>query len=116
MEDVLIPIVMFLVMGVVLCTFFFLRYRARQEIQHTLRFAVEHGKDLSPELLEALHADLGGSTRDLRRGVISVALALAIAIFALLEREVHVLGVAAFPLLVGLAYIGLWYFNPRRNA
>lgn len=111
-----IPIVLFLVIGVVLCTFFFLRYRARQEIQHTLRFAVEHGKELSPELLEALHADLGGGNRDLRRGVISVALAIAVGVFALLEQEAELLGIAAFPLMVGVAYIGLWYFNPRRTA
>lgn len=112
----LIPIILFLVIGVVLSTFFYFRHRARQEIHHTLRLAVEHGKDLSPELLEAISLDIGGGRRDLRRGVMSVAIAVAIAICAWMLDEVELLGIAAFPLMLGIAYLGLWRFNPGRSA
>ena len=114
--DYMIPIVLFLVIGVVLCTFFFLRYRSHQEIQHTLRLAMERGSELTPELLEAMSVDLGaGGQRDMRRGVIALALAIATGIFAWIV-EPDVLGVAAFPLMLGIAYLALWRFNPRRSA
>lgn len=114
--DDMIPIVLFLVIGVVLCTFFFLRYRGRQEIQHTLRLAMERGTELTPELLEAMSVDVAaGGQRDLRRGIIALALAAATAIFAWVI-EPDLLGVAAFPLMLGIAYLALWRFSPRRAA
>jgi len=35
--DWVVPIVMFLVIGAVLCTYLYLRYRARQEVLATVR-------------------------------------------------------------------------------
>jgi hypothetical protein len=114
--DHVVPIVLFLVIGLVLCTFFFFRYRARQEIQHTVRLAVERGNELSPELLEAISLEVAGGSRDLRRGVISLALAVALGISAWLIDETGLLGVASFPLMLGIAYLGLWRFHPSRSA
>lgn len=112
----MVPIVLFLVTGIVLCVVFYFRHRARQDVQHTLRLALEQGRELSPEVLEALSADVGGGHRDLRRGVISVAVAAAMAIFAWTIGEIELYGIAAFPLMLGIAYLGLWRFNPGRSA
>jgi hypothetical protein len=106
-----VPIVLFVVTGLVLCTFFYFRYRARQEVQHTLRIAVEHGKELTPELLEALSVDPAGGSRDLRKGVIWLALAAALGLMAWTVDEFDLLGIASFPLMLGLAYLALWRFN-----
>lgn len=111
-----VPIVLFLVIGAVLSVYFFFRYRARQEIQHTLRLAMENGRELSPELLAAVSTDVVGGGRDLRRGVVSLALAAAIALFAWVMDESALLGFAAFPLMLGVAYLGLWRFDPNRAA
>ncbi len=112
-----VPIVLFLVIGSVSCTYFYLRYRARQEIQQTVRLAMEQGKELTPEMLEALSADVTPRGQaDLRRGVVSLALAAALGLSAWSLDELDLLAFAGFPLMLGLAYLGLWRFSSGRPA
>lgn len=115
MEE-LIPITLFLITGLVLCVAFYLRYRARQEVQLTLRRALESGRELTPEFLAAVADQPPGGNRDLRRGVIGFALAVALAVCAWLIDTTELYGVAAFPLTLGLAYLALWRFDPNRSA
>ena len=116
MEE-LIPIVMFIVIGVVLCIMLWLRFRTRQEVQQTVRTALERGQELTPEVLEGLTDTLNNKNGDLRRGVISVALAIGFVILAQFisepEAKSPLTGLAAFPFLIGLAYIGLWKFTQK---
>jgi hypothetical protein len=114
-ED-LIPIVLFLVIGIVLCIAFYLRYRARQDIQRTLRLALESGRELTPEFLAAVGAEPPGGNRDLRRGLIAFALAAALALCAWPLDAVELLGFAAFPLMLGIAYLVLWRLESNRSA
>jgi hypothetical protein len=111
--DDLIPIVLFLMTGVVLCTFFYFRHRSRQEMQQTVRVAIEQGQELSPEVLESLIGDPGGS-RDLRRGLIWIAIAMGFAGFGWGVSETALYGIGAFPLFVGLAYLVLFWAGRRR--
>lgn len=111
----LVPIVLFLVIGLVICTFFYFRHRSRQELQLTLRAAIERGQELSPQVLEALSGDLGGPERDLRKGALWLAMAIALGLMSWAMSEPDLLGPAAFPLMLGIAYVGLWLFNPRKN-
>jgi hypothetical protein len=110
--DDLIPITLFLMIGVVLCMFFYFRHRTRQEMQQTVRAAIERGQELSPEVLEALIGDPGGS-RDLRRALIWIAVALGFAGFGWGVDEVALYGIGAFPLFVGLAYLVLFWVSRR---
>ena len=75
---------------------------------------------LTPEVLESLSDSLSSKHSDLRRGVISVAIGIALFIFAQLIGEPDAEGpmraLAAFPLLLGIAYLGLWYFLKRKQA
>jgi hypothetical protein len=109
----LVPISLFVMIGVVLCTFFYFRHRTRLEMQHTVRVAIERGQELSPEVLESLAGDPGGQ-RDLRRGLIWVAVALGFAGFAWAVDEPDMYGIGVFPLFVGLAYLVLWWVSGRR--
>lgn len=115
MEDWAVPITMFLVIGAVLCAYLYLRYRARQEVLATVRHALERGHELTPELLEAVSGDVGGGQRDLRKGVIWLALAVAIGIMSWAFDESDLLGIAALPLLLGIAYLILWRFSGGRD-
>jgi hypothetical protein len=110
----MVPITLFLMIGAVLCTFFYFRHRSRMEMQLTVRSAIERGHELSPELLETLNGDPGGH-RDLRRGTIWLALACAFAAMAFLVDESDMYGIAAFPLFVGAAYLVLWWVSGRRS-
>ena len=107
-----VPIVMFISIAVILSFFGFYRYQIRKEVQLTVRSAIDRGQDLSPELLERLSESLRPKNVDLRRGIISVALALSFASAGLILGENDAvrpaLAIAAFPFLVGIAYLSLW--------
>jgi Domain of unknown function (DUF6249) len=99
-----------------------LRYQHldRLAAQETIRSAIDHGQALTPELVVHL-TDVGVRNADLRRGVISIAIALALVAFARAIGEEDAVGpltgIAAFPLLLGLAYFLLhWFANPRDRA
>ena len=88
-SEIWIPITGFLSTAVVLGLFFHLRFRAKLEYQKTVRVAIERGQQLSPELLARLgeRPAARGRNRDLRIGVISIALGVALArdYFAVVE-------------------------------
>lgn len=109
-SDGLIGIAFFLtVFGVVYC-FVYFRYRTRKVMQATLRAAIERGQDLSAETVLALTGQTAPSAnRDLRRGLILLAVALATAGFGVSiddgDSTRVFLGAAMFPLLIGFAYL-----------
>ena len=115
MEDLAVPIVMFLVIGAVLCAYLYLRYRARREVLATVRYALEHGHELTPEVIEAVSGDAAGGQRDLRKGVIWLALAVAIGGMSWAFDETDMLGIAALPLMLSIAYVVLWRFTGRTD-
>jgi hypothetical protein len=112
----LVPITLFLVIGVVLVAYFYFRHRARLEVQQTVRAAMERGHDLTPELLAAIGSEASSGPGDLRRGVLWLALAAAVAILAWVVETRELLGPAAFPLMIGLAYMILWRLNAGKEA
>ena len=119
MVEILVPISLFLVIGVVISLSFFFRYRTRQEIQSTVRAAIDRGQELTPEVLDSLSDALNSSHGDLRRGVISLAIGIALFLFAGLIGEPDAEGplraISAFPLLLGAGYLALWFFLRRKT-
>ena len=116
----MIPITMFVGMTVIISLFFWFRYRARTEMQQTLRNAIEKGQELTPELVETLGMRQKPSKdRDIRFALMWLALAAALALFGWgmgsIEREAFValLSIAAFPFMIGLAYLVMWRFTER---
>jgi hypothetical protein len=118
MEDTLVPIALFFVIGTTLCLSFYFRHRTRMEVQATVRSAIERGQELTPEVLEGLSDALNSRHGDLRRGVISVALGIAFFTFATLlgeeDAEAPLRAVSAFPFIVGMGYLSLWFFIRRK--
>ncbi|MFT7652409.1 MAG: putative membrane protein SpoIIM required for sporulation [Candidatus Azotimanducaceae bacterium] len=112
MESILVPITLFLMIATVIWLVVYFKFRTRQELQITVRDAVAAGNSLSGEALENLMAALQPKRSDLRRGLLWMALALAIGVFAIAINDTDatgpVLGVAAFPFFIGLAYFLLW--------
>ncbi len=119
MVEEMIPIVLFIVFGAVLGLSFYFRHKTRQELQMTVRVAIDHGQELTPEVLEGLADSLNSKFGDLRRGVISIAIGLAILVFGFLLREEDavrpLMAISVFPFLVGIVYVGLWYFIKRKD-
>jgi hypothetical protein len=100
-------------------TWIALRYRTRVQYQITVRAAIEKGQALTPEFLAGLteRPPRRNFDRDLRFGVIAIALGLGIASFGWIVREPEVarvmLALGNVPFLVGLSLIALWRFQPR---
>ena len=115
---------MFAAMTVIISFFFWFRYRSRSEMQQTLRSAIDKGQELTPELVESLGKPQKVSKdKDLRRSLIWFAIAFGISIFGATigavetEEEVFFImsGIAAFPLMLGLAYVIMWRFTERER-
>ncbi|MDX1481524.1 MAG: DUF6249 domain-containing protein [Woeseiaceae bacterium] len=117
--EALIPVTMFLVLGAVFALFFWFRYRMRNDMQQTIRTAIEKGQELSPEIIDRLGSRKPHPDSDLRKAVIWIGGAAGLAVFGIAmgvyEADVRqvMLGVAAFPFFIGLAYAVLWRFGSR---
>ena len=114
-SEMWIPITMFAGLSVVLSLWLWFRYKARHAVQATIRTAIEKGSGLSPELIENLVNPPVSPHRDLRRGVINIAIAVGIAVFAIVLDEDDavrpLLGIAAMPLSIGIAFLLMQRFG-----
>ncbi len=99
---------------ILLGVFFWLRYKGRQDTQQTIRMAIDKGQELTPELIDRLGHPKPAKNRDLRLGVIWLAVAGALGIFSQVipeeDANTILLGIAAFPLFIGAAYLIIWRF------
>jgi hypothetical protein len=119
-EAVFIPVTFFIMIIAVVWLFQHFAMRKRMEAFQTLRLAIEKGQPVTPETLEAM-ARLSSPIADLRRGIVFVAIAAGFGTFALIlagnrvddewqEVMRGLIGVAMFPLFLGLAFLGLHFF------
>jgi hypothetical protein len=115
----LIPIVMFAAIALILGLYLYFRHRGRESVQETIRQAIEKGHELTPEVLDRLGEPRKAGSRDMRRGIIGLAIGIAIAAFGVLLGEEDavrpMLAISAFPFVVGIAYLGLWQFSKRSD-
>ena len=116
--EALIPISMFLALAVVISLFFMFRYRARRDLQDTLRTAIDKGQELTPEIIEQLGTPPASPDRDLRRALIALGVAGGFALFAVVLGEEDavrpLLAVSCFPLVVGIAFLLMYRFGAKR--
>ena len=119
MYEDLIPITMFLGVTIVLCVLFWLRYRARREMQETFRIALDKGQELTPEVIDRLGHPKPSKDKDLRLGIIWLAIAVGLVLCGVAIPDPSgnalrgVLSGAAFPFTIGIAYLILYRFTDR---
>ena len=136
MEDFIPIFAIFAVFGTITAiivgpTYF--KSRERREMQATVRAAIDKGQPLPPEVIEALSTEasknIPSRTRDIRRGIIWLAVGIGMAAFSLINEmrgfgdnwnegpnfDGGLLGLAAIPVTIGLAYIVLSFFNKNRD-
>ena len=113
----------------------YLKSRERSELQATVRAAIDKGQPLPPEVIEAMGKEatknIPSRTRDIRRGVIWLAVGIGMVLFSLVDAmnwggndwngPIHIGGgeslmaVAAIPITIGLAFIVLSFFNKNKD-
>ena len=119
MVEEFIPIVMFAGLTIVLCLFFWFRYRMRNDMQQTIRTAIDKGQELTPDLIDRLGNPRAPKDKDLRLALIWLALAVGLALcgLAVPDPSGHALqgtlAGAAFPFAIGAAYLIMWRFTER---
>lgn len=87
----------------------YLRGAHRRDLLDLARHAMEQGKTLDQDFIQALGATAPPSPEnDLRRGSIFIGLALAVCVFAVFVEEEVLFGLSAFPGFVGIAYVLFW--------
>lgn len=122
---VLIPLAPFLMVVAIVVIPAWLKSRERKEMQATLRTAIEKGQPLPPEIIDALSRENikppATAARDLRIGVILLAVSIGIALFGYAvsfeewEAFYPITGMAAIPGMIGLAFIILSAFNKNKG-
>ncbi|MEM7762852.1 MAG: DUF6249 domain-containing protein [Pseudomonadota bacterium] len=110
MAEEIIPIVMFLCLFGGVAIWLYFRARTRLSEQETLRRAIDQGQQLTDSMVEALTSYKPLPDRDLRRGLILLALAISLGAFGFLipdaEEAAQVfVALAVFPLLLSFAYL-----------
>ena len=115
MAGEMVPIVMFIVLGLVIIAYYYWNHRNRLSIMDTVQKAIDKGESLTPELLDRLGAAVNPRMRDLRRGIIFLALGIAGLLCSLFFDFPEVVnGIRAgsvFPLMLGLGFLLVWKLN-----
>ena len=109
----------------------YFKTRERRDMQKTVRAAIDKGQPLPPEVIEALSNEAARAapsrTRDIRRGIIWLAVGIGMAAFGLINDYSDadgpfdggfgngMLGLAAIPATIGLAYLVLSFFNKNKD-
>ncbi len=118
--EILIPIAFFAMIAAIVLGPRYFRSRDRQRLLDTLRTAYDRGQPVPPEIIESLHFDerskpAGSPDRDLRSGIVLVAVGLAFVVLGATIYHVEgdedawiIAAAGAFPGLIGLAHIAFW--------
>lgn len=118
MSGVWVPIVFWIVIGLMVIVPRYFRNKERLEVQNTVRTAIDKGQPMPPELIEAIARDVRPAPspqRDIRGGVIWIGVALGFVGLGLGISQfpdsdaAHAFpilcGLAAFPGFIGLAFV-----------
>ena len=120
MAEILVPIFLIAAVVAIIWLFSHYNYKKRNTAHETLRLAVDKGQDLSPELIERMSYLNDPAKSDLRRGVLLIAFGVAFMILGLIMAQHEpkamrgIIGISSYPVVLGLAYLGLWLFSHDR--
>lgn len=127
--EILIPLAPFIMVIAIVVVPAILKSKERKEMQATLRAAIDKGQPLPPEVIEALSKENikapASASRDLRIGVILLAVSIGIAMFGYafnfigendaVRAVAPIIGMAAIPGMIGIAFCILSVFNKNKD-
>jgi len=109
MAEEMIPITMFVGLTVVFALIVWFRYRNRNDVQQTIRAALDKGQELSPELIDRLGHPKPAKDKDLRIGIVWLSIAAGLVLIGVAVPEPEALrgtlAGAALPFCIGVAFL-----------
>jgi hypothetical protein len=112
MNDFMIPIALALCIVVILISHFYFSYKNKNDVQLTIRDALNKGSELSPEHIAQMSRVKSSKEVDLRRGIILLCLGFAIVLAGLIIGSGrNAAALAMFPMLLGCGFIMTWKLN-----
>lgn len=124
--EILIPLGFFAMIAALVIVPRYFKSMERQRMAETLKVAIEKGQPLPTEIIDAMSSNVRtpglppSPQRDLRTGIIwlgigagLVAMGAAIS-FEEADALYPILGIAAFPIFIGLAFISLASLNKTK--
>jgi len=119
MSEDLVPVFMFAAIPLTVWAVSAYRHKTHKAALDVMNTMVEKGDGLNPDIIRAMGIRPRRKNSDLRVGLILIAIAIATILMggAIPEKEAQQVmgGIAMFPLLVGLVYVGLWVFMGRKS-
>lgn len=114
---IVVPLIVFASIVLIIATPFYFRYRNRRVIYEAIKTSVEKTGEADPKLIAAITMDSVGPNADLRRGVLLLCFAAALAgVGYFVEDDFFgfpFITLALFPGLIGAAYVVFHFFVPR---
>ena len=119
MEDILVPLGLFAIAPLIVWAVVAYRHKSKKAAFKLLELMTEKGETITPATIQSLGIRTRSPNADLRTGVILITLGLACALLGVFvdEGEMNwpLVGIAMFPFLLGIAYVGLWVFIGRKE-
>ncbi|WP_091738558.1 DUF6249 domain-containing protein [Phenylobacterium immobile] len=124
--EILIPLALFAMITAIVIGPRYFRSLERQKLQETMRAAIDKGQTIPPEVISAITADVAPAKppsspqRDLRRGVIWLAIAIGLVVAGLIigvaepDSTFHFLGIATIPGVLGGAFLTLYFLGRNK--
>ena len=125
--EILIPLTFFAMIAALVIVPRYFKSLERQKMAETLRVAIEKGQPLPTEIIDAMSSNVRtpglppSPQRDLRTGIIWLGIGVGLAAmgaaisFEEADALYPVLGVAAFPVFIGLAFVALALLNKQKS-
>lgn len=119
MEEILVPIAFFAIIPAIVWAVAAYRHKSHAATVQLLETMAEKGETITPEIIKTLGVRRRPQHADLRLGLILIAIALSVVIFGTVipdEEATEIFrGLASFPFLVGLVFLGLWFGIGRKS-
>ena len=126
MSGILVPIAFFAMLAAIFIVPGWLKSQERSRLHDTLKASIDKGQPIPAEIIEAITSDVKikrppSPDRDLRVGIIWLGVGVGLAAMALgfsfdePDATYPILGLAAFPGFIGLAFIAISFLGRGRK-